>query len=86
MRRLLYENKTGREIGELPDGKDVDHLVTVKEIVRCAVVDNKKKVVNVVEAPVDFPVGDGLTLIPSETASPGDMWNGKKFETRPTAQ
>ena len=47
---------------------------------RQAVIDRNGNVVNVIEAPKDWKV-EGHTLIPSDTASTGDIYKDKKFTT-----
>lgn len=43
---------------------------------RQAVIDRKTRIVlNVIEAPADWVVDDGLRLVPSETAGPDDTYN-----------
>ena len=52
---------------------------------RHAVIDDRNgQVVNVIEAPENWDgVGSGFTLVASETAGPGDTWDGSVF-VRPT--
>ncbi len=46
---------------------------------RNAVVNADNEVVNVIEAEADFDPGEGLRLVRSDKASPGEKYEGGKF-------